>query len=445
VARALSVSGVTTTVTELPESRVRVQAEVSPQEIARRVDHAARALGRSMRVPGFRPGKAPAPVVLRRVGREAVLDEAVRESIGAWYSAAIDDARIVPVGEPEFDLGGLPEEGSPLSFSIEIGVRPKAVLGEYKGLDVARPDPAVGDEEIDAEIDAVRERTARLETVDRPAGRGDFLVIDFLGTIDDVAFPGGEARDHLLELGSGRFIPGFEDQLQGATAGEEREVTVTFPGDYNAEHLAGHEAKFACTVKEVKTKVLPEIDDEFAIEQGFDDLAELREDIRSRAAAAQQERLEREFREAALDAAVANATVEVPEALTLARAGELWDQMTHSLSHQGIPKETYLKLAGKTEEEVVDEAKPDAEASLKREAVLAAIVEAESISPSDTELMSELEVTAQQSRVTPKKLFERLKSAGRLEGMREELATAHALDLIVASTKGAETAGTPGS
>ena len=440
MARALTSGGVSTTVTELPESRVRVQAEVSPQEIDRRVDQAARQLGRSMRIPGFRPGKAPAPVVLRRVGREAVLDEAVRESIGSWYAAAIDDAKISPVGEPEFDLGALPTEGEPLTFSIEIGVRPKATLGEYKGLDVPRPSTEIADEAIDEELERMRERTARLETAERPAARGDFVVLDFVGTVDGVAFPGGEARDHLLELGGGRFIPGFEDQLQGVSAGEERTVKVTFPEDYGAEDLAGKDAEFACTIKEIKTKVLPELDDDFAVEQGFDDIAELREDIRARQAAAQEETRERDFREAALDAAVANATVEVPEALIEARARELWDQMAHSLSHQGIPKETYLKLAGKTEDELVEEAKPDAENSLKRDAVLAAIVEAEGIEPDDTEILKELESSAQQARTTPKKLLERLKSAGRLEGLREEVATTRALDLVVESAKGSEPA-----
>ena len=438
VTRALSAAGVTTTVEELPESRVRVSAEVAPAEIERRVEQAARQLGRNMRIPGFRPGKAPAPVIIRRIGREAVLDEAVRESIGSWYAAAIDDAKIVPVGEPEFDLGQLPTDGAPLKFSIEIGVRPKATLGEYRGLDIPRPSNEVPQEQIDEELERLRERTARLETSDQPASRGDFVVMDFVGTIDGVPFPGGEARDHMLELGSGRFIPGFEDQLQGVGSGEEREVTVEFPADYGAADLAGKEAKFACTIKEIKTKVLPALDDDFAVDQGFDDIAELREDIRTRLAESQAENAEREFREAALDAAVANATVEVPDALIEARARELWDQMAHSLSHQGIPKETYLKLAGKSEEEVVDEARPDAENSLKREAVLAAIVEAEGIVPTDTELMTELEPAAQQSRTTPKKLLERLKSAGRLEGMREEVATARALDLIVETSTGAE-------
>src|SRR5215204_367569 len=247
---------ISTSVTELPESRVRVEAEVPPEEVEKRIALAARALGRNIRVPGFRAGKAPAPVVIKRVGREAVLDEAVRDSIGSWYSAAIDAAAIVPVGEPELDLGELPAAGQPLTFSIEIGVRPTATLGEYKGLEVAKDDPEASDEAVAAEVERLRERSGRLETVERPAAEGDFVVMDYRGTLAGEAFAGGEGRDQMIELGSGRLVPGFEEQLTGASAGDERTVTVTFPEDYGAAELAGNDAEFAVTVKEVKAKDL---------------------------------------------------------------------------------------------------------------------------------------------------------------------------------------------
>jgi trigger factor len=332
-----------TTVTELPESRVRVEAEVPPAEVERRVAQAAKRLAQGIRVPGFRAGKAPAPVIVQRMGREAVLDEAVRDSIGTWYSAAIDSAHVVPVGEPQLDMGDLPAQGEPLTFSIEIGVRPKATLGDYKGLEVARREPDVPDEAIDSEIDRLRERSARLDTVDRPAANGDFVVMDYLGRRGGEAFAGGEGRDQMVELGSGRLVPGFEEQLQGASAGDERTITVTFPEDYPAPELAGQEAEFEVTVKEVKAKELPEVDDDLAAEAGFDSIDELREDIRGRLAEVATAEIEREFREAALDAAVAAATIEVPPALVDARARELWDSMLHSLAHQGIDRETYLR------------------------------------------------------------------------------------------------------
>jgi trigger factor len=427
---------VSTSVTELPESRVRVDAQVPPDEVERGVERAARALGRTMRVPGFRAGKAPAPVVIKRIGRDAVLDEAVRDSIGSWYSAAIDAAAIVPVGEPELDMGELPGLGEPLRFSIEIGVRPEAELGEYKGLEVGKRDATPTDEEIEAEVERLRERAGRLETVERAAATGDFVVMDYKGTLAGEAFAGGEGRDQMVELGSGRLVPGFEEQLTGVSAGDERTVKVTFPDDYGAAELAGNAAEFAVSVKEVKAKELPALDDDLATEAGFDTLAELRADIRERLSEGAERQLEAEFRETVLDAAVAGATISVPDALVEARARELWDQMLHTLSHQGISKEMYLQIAGgRDEEEIVEESKPDAERQLKREAVLAAIVAAEEVEPSEDEVLEALEQAAGPERTSPRKLLERMRSAGRLEAFKAELAQRKALDLITESAK----------
>jgi trigger factor len=422
-----------TTVTELPESRVRVQAEVPAEEVERRVAQAAKRLGRDLRVPGFRAGKAPAPVIVQRMGRDAVLDEAVRDSLATWYTAAIDAARVVPVGEPQLDLGDLPGQGEPLRFSIEIGVRPKAVLGDYKGLEVGRREPDVSDEAIGQEVDRLRERSARLDTVDRPAASGDFVVMDYAGTLDGEPFAGGEGRDQMVELGSGRLVPGFEEQLVGAAAGDDRTVIVTFPDDYPAPELAGNEAQFAVTVKEVKAKELPELDDDLAAEAGFDTLDELRDDIRSRLSEVETAQIESEFREAALDSAVKAASVDIPDTLVEARARELWDSMLHSLSHQGISRDTYLQIAGRDENEIVEQSKPDAEQALRREAVLAAIIEAEGIEPTDDEVREAVEQAAGDS--SPKKLLERLKSSGRLDSLKQDLAQRKALDLVAESAK----------
>jgi trigger factor len=426
---------VSTTVTELPESRVRVEAEVPAAEVEKRLAQAAKALGRNLRVPGFRAGKVPPPVIIQRVGRDAVLDEAVRESIAGWYSAAIDGAKVVPVGEPDLNLAELPGEGEPLRFSIEIGVRPEAKLGAYEGLEVGRREPNVGDEAIQAEIEALRERSAKLETTDRAAASGDFVVMDFLGTLDGEPFPGGEGRDQMVELGSGRLVPGFEEQLEGASAGDERTVKIAFPDDYGAEDLAGREAEFAVTVKEVKAKDLPELDDDLAAEAGFDTLDELREDIRERLSEAQTAQIDAEFREAALDSAVAAATIDLPDALIDARARELWEQMAHTLSHQGIPKETYLQIAGKSEDEVIAENRESAGRDLRREAVLAAVVEAEGIEATDEELLESLERAAAADNTSPKKLLERLRSSGRIDSLRDELAQRKAIDHIADAAK----------
>ena len=426
---------ISTTLTELPESRVRVDAEVGPAEVERRVTQAAKLLARNIRVPGFRAGKAPPPVVIKRIGREAVVDEAVRESLGVWYRAAIDDARIIPVGEPDVDLSELPKEGEPLKFSIEIGVRPKAELGEYKGLEVEKREPGVQDSVIDEELEKLRERAAKLDTVDRQAQRGDFVVMDFAGSVDGVPFAGGEGRDQMIELGSGRLVPGFEEQLEGAVGGEDRDVTITFPEDYPATELASQEAQFKVTVREVKAKQLPALDDDLAVEAGFDTLDELREDIRSRLSENEEQRTEAEFREAALDAAVDAATVEVPDALVEARAREMWDSMLHSLSHQGIDRETYLRLSGTTEEETIEKAKPDADVALRREAVLAAIAEAESLDPSEEEMLEAVTEVSGQERVKPEKLLARLRKNGRLDSLKDDLSQRKAWDLVADSAK----------
>jgi trigger factor len=429
-------AAVKTTVKELPESRVRVEAEVTPDEIERSVQRTARAMGRDLRMPGFRKGKVPPPVVIQRVGREAVVDEAVRGQIGRWYLDAIDDAGIKPVGDPQLDIGDLPAQGQPLTFSIEIGVRPTATLGTYKGVEVGKREAAADDEAVQGELDALRERSARLETVDEPAGENDFIVMDYRGTIDGVAFEGGEARDQLIELGSGRLVPGFEEQLTGANAGDQRTVKITFPDDYGADELKGRDAEFEVTVNEVKRKELPELDDDFASDAaGFDTLDELREDVASKLREADENRLEAEFREAVLDAVVADAKIEVPETLVDARARELWDRMIHSLGHQGITRENYLRIAGKDEEEILAEARPDAEQALRREAVIAAVVAAEDIKPSDGDVLDALQASAAREGTTPEKLRERLEKAGRLDDLVDDLAQRQAIDLLAENAK----------
>ncbi len=428
-------SPVKTTVTELPESRVRVQAEVPADEVERRLQQAARELGRQMRVPGFRKGKVPPPVVIRRLGRETVLDEALRSSLGGWYADAIDVAGISPVGEPELDLGELPAAGEPLAFSIEIGVRPQAKLGQYKGLEVGRREPQVEDAAIDEELERLRERVATLETVTRPAEKGDHVVIDYLGKIDGEPFPGGEGRDQLLELGSGRLIPGFEEQLTGASAGDDRVVEVAFPDDYPGD-LSGRQASFEVQVSEVKAKRLPELDDDFAAESaGLDTLAELREDIAGRLREADERAIEREFEDAVVEAAADAAEIDVPEKLVHARAHELVGQMLSALSRQGISKDAYLRIAGKDEEELAHEAEPEAGAALRREAVLAAIAEAEQLEPTEERMLQELGPSAERAGTTPEELLERLRAGGELDRLREDVANRMAAELLVAEAK----------
>ena len=424
-----------TTVTELPDSRVSVEVEVAAAEVDRGMRRAAHALAEEMRLPGFRKGKAPPSLVIQRLGFGSVLQEAIRDMLPDWYERALLGSGVSAVGDPSIEIVSAPEaEGEPLSFKFEVGVRPKAKLGDYKGLEVGRPEPDVPDDIVEREVERIREGFAKLEPVERAAGDGDVLLIDFEGLLDGKAFEGGKASDYLLELGGGQLIEGFEEELSGTSAGDEREVKVTFPADYHAEHLAGADAVFAVTVKEVREKVLPDLDDEFVSEASeFESLEELRDDIGKRLSEAMGRRVEQDFRIAAVDAAVAAATVELPDELSTARATERWERVERQLASQGMDPATYLQMQGRTRDEVIAESKPDAEQELKREAVLTAIAEAEEIEVSEEEMVEALAHAAEHERVTPEKLLERLRESGREAMISEDIRVRKAIDLIAES------------
>jgi trigger factor len=426
-----------TAVTELPDSRVRVEVEVPAEQVERGMQRAARALAKEMRMPGFRKGKAPPSLVIQRLGFGAVFQEAVRDSLPEWYEAGLLSSSISPVGDPDIEIVSAPEgEGEPLGFKFEIGVRPPAKLGEYRGLEVGRAESEPSEEIVEREIERLREGFAKLEPVERPAAEGDVLMVDFEGLLDGKAFEGGKADDYMLELGSGQLIEGFEEQLTGASGGQEREVEVTFPEDYQAESLAGKDAVFKVEVKEVREKVLPELDDDFAAEASeFDTLEELRADIAKRVGEAVDERAEQDFQVAAVDAAVDAATVEIPDELVSARAAERWGRVERQLAGRGMSPDSFLQMQGKTREEILEESKPDAERELKREAVLAAVAEAEGVEVSDEELVEALAHTAEHERTTPEKLLARLRENGRDAMVREDVQVRKAIDLIAESAK----------
>jgi trigger factor len=426
-----------TTVKELPNSRTEVQAEIPAGEVEKATSRAARALAKEMRMPGFRAGKAPASLVIQRVGFNTVLQEAIREALPEWYERALFESGVSPIGDPDIEMVSVPDaEGEPLEFKFTVGVRPAAELGNYKGLEVGKEEKEVPDEIVDTEVERIREGFAHLEQVDRAAKEGDSLLIDFEGFVDGSAFQGGAAEDYLLALGSGQLIEGFEDQLVGASAGEEHEVKVAFPADYQAEHLAGKEAVFKVKVKEVREKVLPELDDDFASDASeFDTLAELRDDIRQKVGTALGSRAEEDFRIAAIDAAVEEATVEVPDELATARATERWERMERQLAGRGMDPNAFLQMQGKTRDELIEETKPDAEKELKREAVVTAIAEAEGIEVSEEEMIEALEHSAEHERTTPEKLLERLRKSGRDSMVREDIRARKAIELVAEAAK----------
>jgi trigger factor len=423
-----------TSVTELGDSRVRVEVGIEPDAVEDRLERAARQLAREMRIPGFRKGKVPPKIVIQRVGRDAVLEQALRDSLPEWYERALLESGITPVGDPELNVPSLPGAGEGLSFSIEVGVRPEATLGEYKGLEVGRVEAEVPDEAVQAELDRLREGFAGLDSVDRSAAAGDLVLIDYSGTVDGEPLEGSEATDLMVELGAESLLPEFDEALAGAASGDEVTVEVRFPDEHRPESLAGKQASFAVTVKEVREKRLPDLDDDFATEASeFETLAELRDEIGRRIAAALEERAEADFREAAVDAAADAAQMDLPKELVHARAHEMWERLERSLASRGLNAQTYLQMQGKTQEQAVTDLESDAERALRREATLAAVADAEGIEVSEQEMLEAL--APGNGEGEPAKLFERLRASGRDALLREDLRLRKAVDVIAASAK----------
>ena len=388
-------------------------------------------------MPGFRKGKAPPAMAIQRLGFGSVFEEALREGLPEWYQRAVYSSGVVPIGDPDVEVTKAPgDEGEPLEFTFEVGTRPKAVLGDYLGLEVEKADPTVPDDIVDREIERLREGMSSLEVVDREAAEGDHVLVDFVGSLDGEEFEGGAANDHTIEIGSGQLIDNFEEQIIGAKAGDDVEVNVTFPEDYGAQELAGQEAVFAVKVKEVRAKNLPDADDDFASEASeFDTLDELRADIAEKLAEQAESRIEQEFRVAAVDAAVENATVDLPDEIGKARAQERWERVERQLAGQGMNPDTYLQMQGKTRDEIIEESLPDAEQELKRESVLVAISEAEDIEVTDAELEEELEHMAGHERTTAAKLLERLRRDGRDSVVAADIRVRKAIDVVADAAK----------
>src|SRR3954447_8239893 len=423
-----------TTVTELGDTRVRVEVAIEAGEIEQRLERAAQQLAGDMRVPGFRKGKVPAAMVIQRVGREAVLEQALRDSLGEWYERALLETGITPIGDPKLNVESLPEAGEDLEFSIEVGVRPPAKLGDYKGLEVGKVDPEVPEDAVQGELDRLREGFAALNPVERSAAAGDILVIDYSGTVDGEPFEGSEATDLTVELGAETLLEEFDKALAGASAGDEVTVEVDFPEDHRPETLAGKKASFKVNVKEVREKQLPDLDDDFASEASeFESLDELRDEIRSRIADALEQRSEDDFRAAAVDAAAGGATIDLPKELVHARAHDMWERLERSLSARGIDPAMYVQMQGKSREELVTDMEDEARQALRREAVLEAVADAEEIEVSDEELLDALGPGDGDN--DPQELLNSLREAGRDGLLRSEVRLRKAADVIAESAK----------
>lgn len=388
-------STVRATAEKLENNKVALTIEIEAEKVDAALDRAYRKLAREVTIPGFRKGRAPRKVIEARLGKQALYDEALEELIPAAYFQAIEQEDIDPIDQPSLTDVEI-EEGRPLRFKAEVLVAPEVKLGEYKGVRVEKLVERVEDKDIDHMLWHLQEDHAELVTPDRTTVQeGDFVLIDFEGFIDGAPFQGGAARGYALQVGSGRLIKGFEEQLVGAEVGTETEIKVTFPDDYHAEELRGKEAVFKVRVTDLKEKRVPELDDEFAKDvSNVETLAELREEIRKDMEAAAERRATNEMRQRLVEMVCDQAQVELPENLVEQELVDLVNEFGRDLARMGIDPEAYLKRSGKSVDDLKREFRPEAEARVKTELVLKAIAKREGITVSREEVQAKIDELA---------------------------------------------------
>ena len=412
-----------TKVEELPESRVRLEVEVPEADVQHAVEHAASDLAGSIRVPGFRKGHVPLPVVMARVGRETLMSEAVRSHIDGWFWNAAAASGVRPISRPEVEFEGLPADSGPFRFTATVSVVPKPEVADWAELEVPAYEPEVPPELVEAEIDRLRASVGELVPAgDRPVREGDTAVLDIVG--DEVP----AQRDYAVEVGSGRLVDEIEAALVGSSAGETKEVEL--------EIAEGRTATVAVTVKDVKEKLLPEPDDELAkAASEFDTIGELRAEIEARLREQIEAELEVKFREDAIDALVAASPVDGADPLVDRRAVELWAGLTRSLEQRGISAETYLTMTGQSQQEVLARMRAEAERSVKREIVHDAGADKLALAVSDEELGALIREQAAESGEDPEQTVAAMRAHGGFDQLRADLRLKKALDEIVAAVK----------
>ena len=381
-------------------------------------------------IAGFRKGKAPRRIIENNYGKGVFYEDAIDIVFPEVYPSALAELQLAPIDRPSIDVEEISKDNG-LVLVVQVEVQPEFELGQYKGIEVAKVDYNVTDEEVDAKLNELQEKASRLVDSDKEIENGDTANIDFEGFKDDVAFEGGKAEGHNLVIGSGSFIPGFEDQLIGKKAGEEVDVNVTFPADYHAEELAGAPVVFKVKVNAVKVKELPELNDEFAQDTTeFETLAELKADLKAKAEEEAAAKAKSEERNAVVEAVVANTEVEVPETMVNAQIDSSIMELNYSLQYQGFSIEQLLEMTGKSMQELRDERKEDAEKSVKASLVVDAIAKAENVEVSEEEVEAEVAKMAEAYNMTLPQIKEALKSND-LEDIKGQLRIRKTIDFLV--------------
>ena len=414
---------------EKENGKAKVVVEIDKAEFEQALNKAYAKCRKDIMLPGFRKGKAPRKMVESMYGATVFYEDAVNEIFPDIYTKAIVEQELKAVGSPSVSNMDTPDEGG-VVLTIETELYPEVTLGQYKGLEVPKHEVKVEESEVDAEVNRMAERNARIETVDRAAANGDTVVIDFEGFVDDKPFQGGKAEDYSLTLGSGSFIPGFEDALVGAVAGEERDVNVTFPEDYSAKELAGKPAVFKCKVHEVKESIKPELDDEFAKDVSeFDTLDALKDDIRTRFTKSRTEQNDRAFESAAVQMAAANMTCSIPACMIDEQVDHQIEQFAYQLQSQGMKMEDYVKMVGGDLSSLRASMRPMAEQTVRSDILLSEIAHAENLEVTDEEVEEELKKLAEQYQME----LDKVKSAVDTAAVKSDLMGRKAAKLITDS------------
>ena len=427
-------------VEKLEKNMAKLTIEVSAEELDKAMEKAYQKQKSRISLPGFRKGKAPRKMIESMYGKGVFMEDAVNSLVPQEYSKAIADCDLEIVSQPEINVTQM-EPGKALIFTADVATKPEVTLGDYKGVEVPKTEIAVTDEEVDAEVKKEQDKNSRTVVVeDRAAANGDITTIDFEGFVDGVAFDGGKGSDYALTLGSGTFIPGFEDQLVGANTGDHVEVKVTFPEEYQAKELAGKEAVFQCDVKKIETKEVPELDDEFAKDVSeFDTLAEYKEDVKKNLTEKKEKEARTAKENAAVDKAIENAQMDIPDLMIQTQCRQMMDDFARRMQQQGLSMDQYFQFTGQSMDKMMEDMKPQALKRIQTRLVLEKVAEAENTQPSEEEITEEIQKMADAYKMEADKIREAIGEDG-IEQLKKDLSVQKAVTLIADAAVEAEKA-----
>ena len=422
-------------VEKMEKNMAKLTIEVAAEDLEKAMQNAYQKAKGRISIPGFRKGKAPRKMIEQMYGKGVFLEDAVNALIPEHYSKALAECDLEIVSQPTIDITQA-EPGKALIFTAEVATKPEVTLGDYKGVEVPKTEITVTDEDVEAELKKEQEKTSRTISVeDRAAQLNDIVTIDFEGSVDGVPFDGGQATEYPLTLGSNTFIPGFEEQLVGAKVGDDVDVKVTFPEEYQAKELAGKEAIFKCAVKKIEAKELPELDDDFAKDVSeFDTLAEYKEHVKTNLEDKKADEAKRAKEDAAVDKAIENAQMDIPEAMLMTQCRQMLDDFSRRMQSQGLSMDQYFQFTGMTADKMMEDMKPQALKRIQTRLVLEKVAEVENIQPTEEEVNEEISKMAEAYKMEADKLKELL-GERELEQMKKDMAVQKAVTVIADAAK----------